>query len=73
MIDGVVVYQNKRFTRIDLEALKAEIKESLMRKPTAEEHQSREMVRRLLPHVERFYSSWHTANLEPHYRYNSMI
>ena len=71
MIDGQVVYRGGRFTRIDPDAVLAEAREVLSRPSSDREVRVREMVRELVPYVERFYEGWMPEELPPYYIYNA--
>ncbi|MCE2463879.1 MAG: amidohydrolase family protein [Dehalococcoidia bacterium] len=71
IIDGEVVLRNGRFTRISKEDVLAELRDRFARPLETSVVETRQMVERLLPHVERFYQSWGPDEGSPHYRYNS--
>ena len=71
IIDGEVVLRGGRSTRINKEEVVQEIKDRLSRPVEPSVMQTRQMVRRLMPYVHRFYQDWHVADGDPHYRYNS--
>lgn len=69
LVGGEVVYRDGRFTRIDREAVLAEIAARLALPLTAEEEARRALARDVMPHVRRFYEGWlEGLGDEPHYR-----
>jgi 5-methylthioadenosine/S-adenosylhomocysteine deaminase len=58
MIAGEVIYDDGRFTRIDRDAVLAEIAASLQRPLTEAEQQRRLLSRAVFPHVRAFYDGW---------------
>jgi 5-methylthioadenosine/S-adenosylhomocysteine deaminase len=69
MIGGEWVYQDGRFTRIDRDAVLAEIAQRLARPLSEDELARQALAQDVLPHVRRFYRDY-LAGLgdEPHYR-----
>ncbi|MFT8246655.1 amidohydrolase family protein [Roseomonas sp. BN140053] len=69
MIGGEVVYRDGRFTRIDRDAVLAELAAQLARPLTAAEEARRVMAAAVMPHVRRFYDGYLDGlGDEPHYR-----
>ena len=58
MIDGEWVYRDRRFTRVDREAVLAGIAEQLARPKTAAEIERMALARNVMPHVRRFYDGY---------------
>ena len=71
IIDGEVVLRDGRFTKIDKSEILRQLKEQFARPLEASTLEARQMVRQLLPYVERFYQNWHAGEAPPHYVYNS--
>lgn len=71
IIDGEVVLRGGRSTKISQEEVVPEIKDRFSRPLEPSVRETRQMVRRLMPYVTRFYEDWHAGDGEPHYRYNS--
>lgn len=71
-VGGREVVRDGRCTLVDRDAVHAEIAERLSRPPTAAEARAKEMVSRLMPHLE----AWFRAHPDPGdvrpYRYNAM-
>lgn len=69
MIDGEIVYRDGRFTRIDRDAVLAEIAARFARPLTAAESARRELARQVFPYVRSFYDGWLDGlGDEPYYR-----
>jgi 5-methylthioadenosine/S-adenosylhomocysteine deaminase len=58
MIDGEWVYSDRRFTRLDRDAVLAELASQLARPLTPAEQQRRVFARDMMPHVRRFYDGY---------------
>lgn len=72
MIGGEIVYRDGRFTRIDREAILAEIAAKLSRPLTEQEEARIELSRAVFPHVKAFYDGWlQDGGGEPFYRPNA--
>jgi len=72
MVAGEVVYRDRTFTRIDKEAVLAELSERLSRPRSPAEERRREMARRVFPHVRAFYEDYvREGRYEPYYRPSS--
>jgi cytosine/adenosine deaminase-related metal-dependent hydrolase len=69
MIGGEWVYRDGRFTRVDRDAVLAEIAQRLARPLSEDELARQALAKDVLPHVRRFYRDY-LADLgdEPHYR-----
>lgn len=61
VIDGEVFYRDRRFTRLDRDAIFQEIREALAHPPTEEEEQRGRMMGELERHVHEFYRTWPAA------------
>ena len=69
MVDGEIIYRDGSFTRIDRDAILAEIHARFAAAPTPAETQRRELARALFPHVQRFYDGYLDGlGDDPHYR-----
>ncbi len=69
MIGGEWVYRERRFTRVDREAVLAGIAEALAKPKTAAERERVELAKAVMPHVRRFYDGYLDGLAdEPHYR-----
>ena len=71
VIDGETVLRDGRFTRVDKEEITKEIRDRLSGPVEASVTENRRMLQGLLPHMRRFYESWHPGGGAPHYLYNS--
>jgi len=58
MVGGEIIYRDGRFTRIDRDAILAEIHARFAAAPSAAEARRREFARALFPHVRRFYDGY---------------
>ncbi len=69
MVGGEVIYRDGRFTRVDRDAILAEIHARFAAAPNAVEAQRRDFARALFPHVRRFYDDYLDGlGDDPHYR-----
>ncbi|RDJ27755.1 amidohydrolase [Bosea caraganae] len=69
MIGGDWVYRERRFTRIDREAVLEGIAEALAKPKTAAERERVALAEAVMPHVRRFYDGYLDGlGDEPHYR-----
>jgi 5-methylthioadenosine/S-adenosylhomocysteine deaminase len=74
MVAGEVVLRDGRFTRIDKEAVLAELAASLRAPLTPEEQGRRRLSREVFPVVRRFYAGWlDEATRVPFYRPSSRV
>lgn len=72
MVEGEPVYDGGRFTRIDKDAVLAELADRMARPPTEEELRRRALGKAIFPHVKAFYDGYHDGlELEPFYRPSS--
>ena len=73
MVAGTVIYRRGRFTRVDREAILAELEKALAIPLSAEERERRRLARDLLPHVRAMYAEgWELRpDLRPFYRSNA--
>ncbi len=69
MVGGDWIYQARKFTRVDRDAVLADIAQRLARPLSAEEIERQTLARDVMPHVHRFYQGY-LAGLgdDPHYR-----
>ncbi len=70
-IDGELVYADGRFTRVDREAVLAEIAGLLGKPRTPEEVARRELGRAVFPHVKAFYDGYISERPTPFYAQSS--
>ena len=69
MIGGEWVYRERRFTKVDREAVLAGIAEALARPKTAAELERIALSENVMPHVRAFYHAWlEGLGDEPYYR-----
>lgn len=74
MCAGEVVYQDKKFTRIDRDAALEQLRQDLTRALTDEEVERRGLSKQLLPHVQKFYADYFDpATHDPFYRPSSRL
>jgi cytosine/adenosine deaminase-related metal-dependent hydrolase len=74
MIGGEVVYRDGRFTRVDRDAVLAEIADMLARPLTPEEDERRVLAAGVMEHFRRFYDGYLDGiPVQPHYRPSSRI
>ena len=71
MVDGEVIMQDRKLTRIDKEGLFEELKGALDRPLTPQELERRDLSRLTEPHLRRFYQGTLPENMTPHTYYNS--
>ena len=69
MVGGDWIYRDRKFTRVDRDAVLADIAERFARPLRAEEVERQALARDVMPHVRRFYQGY-LAELgdDPHYR-----
>ena len=70
IVDGEVLLRGRRFTRVDRDAVVAQLKESLAQELTEEERTRQRIAQELLPYVQRFYEAYPPEQGKPHYLYN---
>ncbi len=58
MVAGEVIYHEGRFTRIDREAILAELAEAFARPLTEAEEARKRLAAAVFPHVKAFYDRW---------------
>ncbi len=58
MVEGEVIYQNGKFTKVDKEATLAELSSRLQVPRTAEEERRQKLAKEVFPHVKKFYDGW---------------
>jgi 5-methylthioadenosine/S-adenosylhomocysteine deaminase len=74
MVEGEPVYADGRFTRIDRDAVRAELARSMARPRTPEEEERRRLAKAVFPHVKAFYEGYLENEVrEPFYRPSSTI
>jgi len=74
MVAGEVVLRDGRFTRIDKDAVLAEMAASLHVPLTPEEESRRRLSREVFPVVQRFYDGWLDESARvPFYRPSSRV
>ena len=69
LVDGEVVLRDGQPTRVDLQAVAAELASAMAATPYPSEAAAR--AERLTPHVEAYYRGWNQPALEPYIVYNS--
>ena len=72
-LDGELVYTQGKFTRIDRDAVLAEIAGVLAKPRTAEEVARRELGRAVFPHVKAFYDGYISDPATPFYGQSSRL
>ena len=72
IIDGVVVFDDGRFTRVDREAVMGELERSLSKPRSPSEVERKRLYSALFPHVRDFYRDWTLPTLQPRYQLNSV-
>jgi cytosine/adenosine deaminase-related metal-dependent hydrolase len=73
IINGEVMLQGGRSTRVNKAEVVKELKDRFSRPLEPSALEARQMVRQLLPYVERFYESWQVVDSPPHYQHNSRV
>lgn len=74
LVGGEVILSGGRFTRVDEDAVIAELAETLAAPRTADEERRRNMARRALPYAEAFYRGWlDDEPMTPHDTRNSRL
>lgn len=73
IIDGEVVLQGGKSTRVNKEEVAQELKDRFSHPLEPSARAARQMVRQLLPYVKRFYENWPAGDSPPHYQYNSRV
>jgi hypothetical protein len=58
MVEGEVIYQNGKFTKVDKEAALAELAGLLKAPRTEAEERRRVLAREVFPYVKKFYDGW---------------
>ncbi len=71
MVDGEVVMQGRRLTRVDKESLFKELRMSLDRPLSAQELDNRDLGRLIEPHLRDFYQGYTPQDAVPHTYYNA--
>ena len=71
LIDGRVVLHDGVFPGLSKDDVVKELKDRFARPLEPQVLEGRNLVKRLMPYVERFYQSWDGEEGTPHYRYNS--
>jgi cytosine/adenosine deaminase-related metal-dependent hydrolase len=70
LVGGEVVLRNGRFTRLDRDEILTALAASLGRPLLPHEERRRQLSRKILPHVRRFYDDWRPACGAPFYGVN---
>ena len=71
IVDGEVVMQGGRVTRVDKEALFREIRRDLDRPLTQQERERGDLARQIRPHLKQYYTGALGQELQPHSVYNA--
>ena len=71
IVDGEVVMQDRRLTKVDKQQLYRELKLALDRPLTPEESERKQLGRELAPHVKQFLEGTLPRDLTPHTVYNA--
>jgi cytosine/adenosine deaminase-related metal-dependent hydrolase len=71
MVDGEVVLRDGQLTRVDIESLYKELKDSLTRPSSLQETERSEFSEQLEPYLHRFYEKTIGRLSQPHYHYNA--
>ena len=70
VVDGEVLMRDGRITKVDKDAVWAELKQHMNRPLAQNEIDRANLGRDLLPYVNRFYEEWGLPGGRPHYLYN---
>jgi cytosine/adenosine deaminase-related metal-dependent hydrolase len=70
IVDGEVIMEGRKMTRVKKEDVWRELKEQMGRPLAPHEEERREVSKRLLPYVQKFYEGWELGRGRPHYVYN---
>ena len=73
VVDGEVLMQGRRMTRVNKQEVWRALKDHLSRELSTAELERIEVAQELLPHVQRFYGQWGLEEGPPHYQYNQAI
>jgi cytosine/adenosine deaminase-related metal-dependent hydrolase len=74
MVEGEVIYEDGRFTRVDKAAALAELHRQFDRPDTPEEQAKRELGKAIFPHVKRWYEGYMEGRVhEPFYSPSSRV
>ncbi len=68
MVDGEVLMRDRRFTKVDQDAIVDELKAQLASEPR--DRDRRQLARELYPYVQSFFQQWALERGLPHYVYN---
>lgn len=68
MVGGEVLMRDRRFTKVDQDAIVAELKAQLASKPR--DLDRRQLARDLYPYIQEFFQQWALRKGLPHYAYN---
>ena len=71
IVDGEVVLQGGKATKVDRDALMQELRGRFSRPLESQAMEAKQMSQRLIPYVKRFYQAWTPPSGAPHYQYNS--
>ena len=74
LVGGEAILKDGRFTRVDKQAVLAELADSLRKPLSPDERRRRELGAKLLPHFKGFYEGWHDClHWTPYYQHNSRL
>ncbi len=73
VVNGEVLLRNGQLTRVNKAEVWAELKGRLAKDLTPHELERKEIARRLVPYVQRFYEEWPLEGTTPHYYYNEAL
>ena len=70
IVDGEVLLRDRELTRVNKDEVWAELKSRLSEDLKPYEVQRKEVARRLVPYIQKFYEEWPMDLGKPHYYYN---
>ena len=73
MVDGEIVMQDRRLTKVDKEGLFRELKSALDRPLDPAEQERRDLGTQLIPHVQQFLEGTLPSDVKPHAIYNARL
>jgi cytosine/adenosine deaminase-related metal-dependent hydrolase len=71
LVGGEPIFRDGRFTRLDRDAVLAELARSLAGPPSAQEEQGAKLAAALVPRVRKFFDGWPISGHLPFYEVNS--
>jgi hypothetical protein len=71
LVGGEPIFRDGRFTRLDRDAVLAELARSLAGPPSAQEEQGAKLAAALVPRVRTFFDGWPISGHLPFYEVNS--